>query len=122
MPCRSDEEEAQITELPHPVAPTKLPGNDGGGHDISDAEILVTQPNEEEESLPKKKRKCVLAMYDIVKRWVTGDRADSAEQPEEDIDREILEHARLLMHLSRLKKLPCHKSLDTNLYLWKKAG
>jgi hypothetical protein len=123
MPCRAWEEDAQITELlrVHPVTPTKQQGNlnDGAGHDNSDAEIPVTQSDKEEELLPKKKRKRVLATYEAVQRWVTGDRA---KQPEEDIEQLILEQERLLMHLSRLKKIPGHNSLETDLDLWKRAG
>jgi hypothetical protein len=39
----------------------------------------------------------------LVKRWVTGERA---VLPDEDIERELFEEARKLMHLSGLKKLP----------------
>jgi hypothetical protein len=60
----------------------------------------------------------VLALYEVVQRWVTGERA---KQTEEDIERDIFEHVRRLMHLSGLKKLPGRKHPDTNLYLWKKA-
>jgi hypothetical protein len=47
MPCRSEEEEAQIPEPPNPVTPTKLQRNDGAGYN-SDAEIPLTQSDEEE--------------------------------------------------------------------------
>ena len=57
-------------------------------------------------------------MLELVKRWVTG---EQAVLPEEDIE-ELFEEARELMHLSGLKKLPSHKGLDTDLYLWKKAS
>jgi hypothetical protein len=40
-------------------------------------------------------------------------------QPEEDIERELFEEARELMHLSGLKKL---QGLDTDLHLWTKAS
>ncbi len=53
MPCRSDEEEAQIPEPPNPVMPTKPPRNDGAGYDNLDAEIPLTQSDEEEEERPK---------------------------------------------------------------------
>jgi hypothetical protein len=36
------------------------------------------------------------------KQWITGERAG---QPEEDIEGELLEEARQLMHLSRRKKI-----------------
>jgi hypothetical protein len=107
---------------PNPVTPTKPPGKDGAGYDNPDDEIVVIQSDEEEESRPKQNNRralCVLVTYEVVQRWVTGGRAT---QPEEDIEREFFDLARHLMHLSGLKKLPCHKGLDTNLLLWKKAG
>jgi hypothetical protein len=121
MPCRSVEEEARIPESPNPVTPTKPARNDGAGHDNPDAKIPLTQSDEEQEERPKQKRKPerVLAEYKLVKRWVTGERA---VLPEDDIERELFEEARELMHLSGLKKLPCHKGPDTDLHLWKKAS
>jgi hypothetical protein len=119
MPCRSDEEEAQIPESPNPVTPTKPQRNDGAGHDNSDAEFPLTQSDEEEEERPIQKRKRVIAEYELVKQWVTGERA---VHPEEDIERELFVEARELMQLSGLKKLPGHKRLDTDLHLWKKAS
>jgi hypothetical protein len=66
MPCRSDEEEAQIPESPNPVTPTKPQRNDGAGYDNSDAETPLTQSDEEEEKRPKQKRKRVIAEYELV--------------------------------------------------------
>jgi hypothetical protein len=90
MPCRSDEEEAQIPEPPNPITPTKLQRNDGAGYDNSVAEISLTQSDEEEEEHPKQKRKRVVVEYELVKRWV-----ERAVQPEEDIERELFEEALL---------------------------
>ena len=118
MPCQSDEEEMQCAGWPNPITPTKPPRNDEAGYDNSDAEFPLTQSDEEEEERPKQKRKSVIAEYELVKRRVTGERA---VQPEEDIEHELFEVARELMHLSGLKKLPGHKGLDTDLHLWKKA-
>jgi hypothetical protein len=67
MPCRPDEVEAQISEQPNPVTPTKLPRNDGAGYDNSDAEISLTQSDEDEEERPKQKRNHVVAKYELVK-------------------------------------------------------
>ena len=117
MPYRSDEEEAQIPGSPNPVTPTKPPRNDGAGYDNSDAEFPLTQSDQEEEERSKQKRKRVIAEYEAVKRWVTG---EWAVQPEEDIERELLVEERELMHLSGLKNL--HKGLDTDLHVWKKAS
>ncbi len=92
MPCRSDEEEAQIPESPNPVTPTKPPRNDGTCTTIRMPKPL-TQSDEEEVERPKQKRKRVIAEYELVKRWVTGERA---VQPELDIERELFKEAREL--------------------------
>jgi hypothetical protein len=71
---------------PNQFTPTKPPRNDGASHDNPDAEIAVTQSDEEGETRPKQKRKLaprVLATYEVVQHWVTGNRA---AQPEEDIE------------------------------------
>ncbi len=85
----------------------------------SDAKFPLTQSDEEEEERPKQKRKRFVEENELVKLWVTGERA---VLPEEDLERELFEEARQLMHLSGLKKLPGHKGLDNDLHLWKKAS
>jgi hypothetical protein len=87
MPCRSDEEEAQIPQ-PNPVTPTKPLCNDGAGYDNSDAEFPLTQSDEEQEERPKQKRKRVIAEYELGKRWIIGEQAVLAE---DDIERELFE-------------------------------
>ncbi len=77
---------------PNPATPTNLPHNDGAGYDNSDAEIPLTQSDEEGEERLKQKRKRVVAEYELVKRWVTGERE---VLPEEDIKRELFEEALL---------------------------
>ncbi len=57
----------------------------------------MTQSDEEEDPLPKKKGKRLIAMYNVVECWLTGDRA---EEPEEDIEREILDEVCCLMAAS----------------------
>ncbi len=52
--CQSDEEDTQCLRLPDSVPPTDPPGSDGAGHD--NAEITITQSDEKDEPLPKKKR------------------------------------------------------------------
>jgi hypothetical protein len=74
MPCQSDEEDIQPSALPAPVTPRRTLHNDVAGHwhDNSDAERAGTEYDEEQESVPKKKRKLILAQYVLVKLWVTG--------------------------------------------------
>jgi hypothetical protein len=105
MPCGSDKEEVQPPDPPAPVMPTQPLPNDGAGHDNLDAESSERESDddecEDEDLVPQKKRKRVVAEYVLVKRWITGERA---EQHEEDIGQELLGEARKLMHLSGLKK------------------
>ena len=86
MPCRSVEEEAQIPESPNPVTPTKPLHNDGAGYDNTDAKFPLTQSDEEEKERLKQNMKRFVAEYELVKRWVTGERA---VQPEEDSECEF---------------------------------
>ncbi len=75
----------QLPGSPNPVTPTKPLRNDWACHDNQDAEIALTQSDEEEEERPKQKRKHtprVLVMYDVVQLLVTSDKA---KQPGEDI-------------------------------------
>jgi hypothetical protein len=120
MPCLSDEEEVQIPEQPNQVTPTKPPRNDGAGSTIRMPKFRSFNPTRKRRSVRNRrgsaatKFKRVIAEYELVRRWVTAERA---VQPEEEIERELFEEARELMHLPGLKKLPCHKGLDTDLHL-----
>ncbi len=49
------------------------PRNDGAGYDNSDPEVSLTQSDEDEEERLKQKSKRVIAEYELVKRWVTGE-------------------------------------------------
>jgi hypothetical protein len=122
MPCRSPEE-GQLPDATDPVTPTKSLCNNGAGHDHANAESSSAESDddegEKEEPVATKKGTRVLAEYVLVKRWITGERA---EMNEEDIENQLLVEACELMHLSRLNKLPGHKGLTTDLHLWKRAG
>jgi len=123
MPCRPCEEESQLPDAPDPVTPTKSLRNYGARHEHLDAENPSDETDEdqgeEEEPVAPKKRTRVLAQYVLVEQWITGERA---EMDDEDIENQLFEEARELMQLSRLKKLPGHKGLSNDLYLWKRAG
>ena len=54
--------------------------------------------------------------YEVVKRWVTGDRA---EKDDAEIQVELEIEMCNLMELSRQKSFPGHKALATDLGLWK---
>ena len=76
MPCRPWEEEQQDPAPKHPVTPTKASRNDGASHADSDAEDPATHSEEEEELGAKKIRQPRHVLkYEVVKRWVTGERA-----------------------------------------------
>ena len=79
-----------------PVTPTKSSRNDGACHDDSDAE----DPDNPSGQL--RNRGTILA-YEIVKRWVTGDRA---EEDDVEIQVELENEMRNLMELSRQKTFP----------------
>ena len=122
----------QLHAVADPATPKATPPVDREADASSDDEGLETE--DEEVTSPKKSKsahfkvasptkskranfKRAIASYELVERWVTGDRA---VMPDEDIDRQLFEHARHLMHLSGLKKLPGHKGKDSDLALWKK--
>ena len=48
MSCRPWEEPTPVSELPHPVTPTKPSRNDGASRADPDAEDQAAQPDEEE--------------------------------------------------------------------------
>ena len=76
MSCRPWEEPTPDSEPPHPVTLTKPSRNDGASHADSDAEDPDPRSDEEEELGATKIRppRHVLT-YEVVKRWVTGERA-----------------------------------------------
>ena len=78
MPCRPEERSAQSPEPPNPAMPTESTGNDGAGHAEPDAE---NSDAESDLDAPRKqKRPRTVLAYEVVKRWVTGDRAELDEQ------------------------------------------
>ena len=76
MSCRPWEEPTPDSELPPPSTPTKPAGNDGASHADPDAEDPDRQSDQEEELGATKIRppRHVL-QYEVVKRWVTGEKA-----------------------------------------------
>ena len=120
MPCRTWEEEQLDPAPEHPVTPTKPTRNDGASHADPDAEGRETESDREEDLVAKKIRppRHVLK-YVVVKRWVTGDRA---EMDEDAIRSELETEMRELMELSRQsgqRKFPGHRTLDTDRGHWK---
>ena len=76
MSCRPWEEPTPVSEPPHPVTPTKQSRNDGASRAHPDPEDPYRLSDEEEGIGAKKIRppRHVL-QYEVVKRWVTGERA-----------------------------------------------
>ena len=68
----------QSPEPPNPVMPTESTGNDGAGHAEPDAEN--TDDESDLEAPQKQKRPHTVLAYEVVKRWVTGDRAELTDQ------------------------------------------
>ncbi len=120
MPCRPEEEE-QLDPAPEPpVTPTKPTCNAGASHAYPDAKVLENESDREEDLGVKKLRppRHVLK-YVVVKRWVTGERA---EMDEDQIHSELEAEMRQLMELSGQRKFPGHRTLDTDRANWKLAG
>ena len=114
MPCRPEEEFAQGPDPPNPAMPTDSTGNAGAGHAEPDAEN--SDAESDLEAPQKRKRTRTILSYEVVKRWVTGDRA---ELTEDEIKAELALEATKLMELSGQKKFPCHRALDSDLGCWK---
>ena len=114
MPCRPGEEFAQGPEPPNPVMPTDSTGNAGAGHADPDAENSDSESDLE--APQKQKRARTVLAYEVVQRWVTGDRAELTDQ---EIQGELVVEASKLMELSGQKKFPCHRALDSDLGCWK---
>ena len=114
MPCRPEEEFAQGPDPPNPAMPTDSTGNAGAGHAEPDAEN--SDAESDLEAPQKRKRTRTILSYEVVKRWVTGDRA---ELTEDEIKSELALEATKLMELSGQKKFPCHRALDSDLGCWK---
>ena len=101
MSCRPWEEPTPDSELPPPSTPTKPAGNDGASHADPDAEDPDQQSDEEEESGAIKIRppRHVL-QYEVVERWVTGQKALESR---EVIHAELEELCREYLELSGQK-------------------
>ena len=97
MPNRPWEEPTPDSELPHPATPTKPSRNDGASHADSDAADPDPRSDEEEESGAKLIRppRHVL-QYEVVKRWVTGEKAVLDQKAiEAELDEIMREHLEL---------------------------
>ena len=119
MPYRPWEEATPDSELPPPSTPTKSAGNDGASHADPDAETPDQQSDEEEESGAKLIRppRHVL-QYEVVKRWVTGDKAELDNAAiEAELDEIMREH----LELSGQRKFYGFRTLNTDLGGWKFA-
>ncbi len=80
MPCQPEEESAQGPEPEHPVTTTKPTRNDGPSHADPDAEGRENESDGKEDLRATKIRwaRHVL-QYVVVKRWVTGEKAEMDE-------------------------------------------
>ncbi len=100
MPCRCRPwEEEQLDPAPeHPVTPIKPTRNDGASHADPDAEVRETESDRDEDLGAKKIRppRHVLK-YVVIKRWVTGERA---EMDEDQIRSELEAEMQHLIELS----------------------
>ena len=98
MPYRPWEEATPDSELPHPATPTTPSGNDGASH----ADPYAADPyrlSDVEEGIGGEKIRLPrhVLQYEVVKRWITGDRAVLTE---EQINAELEDLMREHMELS----------------------
>ena len=117
MSCRPWKEPTPESEPPNPVTPTKATRNDGASHADSDAEDPDRRSDEEEELGATKIRppRHVL-QYEVVQRWVTGEKAlQSDAHIRAELEEEMYRH----MELSGQRKFFGHRTLDTDLGSWK---
>ena len=96
--------------------PTDSIGNAGAGH--ADPDAINSDDESDLEAQQKPKRPHTILSYEIVQRWVNGDRAEFTD---EEIHAELAVEATKLMELSGQRKFPCHKALPTDLGGWKLA-
>ena len=100
-----------------PCTPPRPTGNAGAGRSESDSEKDAPEASDDDLPVDTRKRKWNGRMeFTLIKRWVTGEKA---EMDSEDIEREVFELARDWMSLPKLKKLPGHQSKPTDVSLWK---
>ena len=117
MSYRPWEEPTPDSVPPHPVTPTKQSRNDGASRAHPYPEDPYRLSDEEEGIGAKKIRppRHVL-QYEVVKRWVTGERA---ELDEDKIDAELVDLMREHMELSCQRKFFGYRNNATDKGLWK---
>ena len=102
MLCNEWEEDQTEDEV-HSVRRQKKRPKKGAELEESDDEEIGTDELPDDNSRRKWNGK---ADFELIKRWVTGERA---EMEPDDVEREMFEIARDFMDASKLKKLPSHK-------------
>jgi hypothetical protein len=89
MPCKDGEEAMNARDTQPPCTPQRPTGNGGADHSESDGQMNSENDSDEDLKASKKKRKYRGSReYTLMKRWVTGDKA---EMDLEDIERETRE-------------------------------
>ena len=112
MPCNDPDDEIAQLKMPDP----KLWAKKGRVNSNPDGE---EEEDSDEDKIDDKRRKWNgKAEYVTIKKWVTG---ECARMEDSDIMNELHDLARDYMELSRLKRLPNHKSNPTDIGLWKLA-
>jgi hypothetical protein len=92
MPCKDGEEAMNARDAEPPCTPPRPTGNGGPDHSESDSQMDSENDSDEDLQASKKKRKYRGSReYTLMKRWVTGDKA---EMDSEDIKLELFELAR----------------------------
>jgi hypothetical protein len=123
MSRRESEEEDDALSPPCFTTPTKAIRNDGAGHAEPDAKGIKSESDADVEkqlgeSTGKKRNYtgCHKYLFQVIKQWVTG---EDAILEDTEIQHEVYTEMKKFMHVSGLKKTPCHKQKETDIHLWK---
>jgi hypothetical protein len=99
MPCKDGEEALNALDELSPCTPQRPTVNSWAGHSESDGQMDSKSDSDEDLQTSKKKRKyCGRREFTLMKRWVTGKKA---EMDSEDNERELFELAREWMSQSK---------------------
>jgi hypothetical protein len=91
MQSRSEEEEMNAPVHMDQSASMTSAGDGGAGRVEQDGKTVTKNESEDESPSKKRRKRNGLAQFTLLKRWVTGERA---EMEEGDINREMYELAR----------------------------
>ncbi len=84
MPCKPFEVLSNVRDDDPPGTPTKLTGSEGASQDDQNGQLDSDDSSDSDLRVTKKRKWNGMAEWNLIKRWVTGEKAEMAE---EDIQR-----------------------------------